>query len=212
MKYFLLLLFMFSLLGFHVQAQEKNYIQFSGMVKNVDQEAIPFVHIVLRNTSRGSVCDKRGMFSIIVEKNDTLIFSSVGYKMEEVIIPGLLQSAYYSQDVIMENDTIKIDEVVILPWKTYEEFKQAFVEFEVPENDLYNAQRNFELIKIQALYSQIPDPGVNFKYSMQQLHDQKYFIGQYPPNNLLNPIAWAKFIKALKSGAFSKKNKKKRKK
>jgi len=211
MKYFLLLLFMFSLLGFHVQAQEKNYIQFSGMVKNVDQEAIPFVHIVLKNTSRGSVCDKRGMFSIIVENNDTLIFSSVGYKRKEIIIPVQLQSTYYSQDVVMENDTIKIDEVVILPWKTYEEFKQAFVEFEVPENDLYNAQRNFELIQIQALYSQIPDPGVNYKYSMQQLNEQKYFIGQYPPNNLLNPIAWAKFIKALKSGAFRKKDKKKRK-
>jgi len=202
---------MFSLLGFHVQAQEKNYIQFSGMVKNVDQEAIPFVHIVLKNTSRGSVCDKRGMFSIIVENNDTLIFSSVGYKRKEIIIPVQLQSTYYSQDVVMENDTIKIDEVVILPWKTYEEFKQAFVEFEVPENDLYNAQRNFELIQIQALYSQIPDPGVNYKYSMQQLNEQKYFIGQYPPNNLLNPIAWAKFIKALKSGAFRKKDKKKRK-
>ena len=212
MKYILLLLTLFCLAGYHLQAQKSEYIQFSGMVKNEDQEAIPFVHIVLKNSSRGSVCDKRGMFSIIVEKNDTLIFSSVGYKRTEIVIPDWIRTTYYSQDVIMQKDTIKIDEVVILPWKTYEEFKQAFVEFEVPENDLYNAQRNFELIQIQALYSQIPDPGVNFKYSMQQLTDRKYFIGQYPPNNLLNPIAWSKFIKALKSGAFKKQDKKKRKK
>jgi len=33
-----------------------------------------------------------------------------------------------------------------------------------------------------------------------------YSIGQLPANNLLNPIAWRKLIKAWKDGEFKKKN------
>jgi hypothetical protein len=50
------------------------------------------------------------------------------------------------------------------------------------------------------------DASLNYKYSMQQYQSKLYYAGQLPPNNLLNPIAWAKFIKAWKNGDFKKKN------
>ena len=49
------------------------------------------------------------------------------------------------------------------------------------------------------------DASLNYKYSMQQYQSKLYYAGQLPPNNLLNPIAWAKFIKAWKNGDFKKK-------
>ena len=36
-----------------------------------------------------------------------------------------------------------------------------------------------------------------------------YTAGQYPVNNLLNPIAWAQFIDAWRQGKFKKKTTKK---
>ncbi len=50
------------------------------------------------------------------------------------------------------------------------------------------------------------DASLNYKYSSQQYQSKLYYAGQYPPNNLLNPIAWAKFIKAWKNGDFKKKD------
>ena len=49
------------------------------------------------------------------------------------------------------------------------------------------------------------DASLNYKFSMQQYQSKLYYAGQLPPNNLLNPIAWAKFIKAWKNGDFKKK-------
>jgi hypothetical protein len=35
---------------------------------------------------------------------------------------------------------------------------------------------------------------------MERHHMQTYTYGQYPINNLLNPVAWARFFDALKRG------------
>jgi hypothetical protein len=37
---------------------------------------------------------------------------------------------------------------------------------------------------------------------MEEYKSKLYYIGQLPPNNLLNPLAWAEFVKAWKNGDF----------
>ena len=49
------------------------------------------------------------------------------------------------------------------------------------------------------------DGAMNQKYYLQQRNSRLYYAGQLPPNNLLNPIAWAKFIQAWKNGDFKRK-------
>jgi hypothetical protein len=41
---------------------------------------------------------------------------------------------------------------------------------------------------------------------MKGEYTRLYHAGQLPPNNLLNPLAWASFIKAWKDGEFRKKD------
>jgi hypothetical protein len=41
---------------------------------------------------------------------------------------------------------------------------------------------------------------------LQQKQSKLYSAGQYPQNNLFNPIAWAAFIKAWKDGSLKKKD------
>ena len=40
---------------------------------------------------------------------------------------------------------------------------------------------------------------------MNQYYQALYTKGQYPINNLINPLSWAAFIKAIKEGDFKKK-------
>jgi hypothetical protein len=37
---------------------------------------------------------------------------------------------------------------------------------------------------------------------MQEYQTRIYYSGQAPPLNILNPLAWAKFIQAWKDGDF----------
>ena len=76
---------------------------------------------------------------------------------------------------------------------------------DIPNDDLRRAQANLDPEVLAYKSSAYPRSGsVNFKAQMQQISTQLYYAGQAPPNNLLNPIAWANFIKAWKRGDFKK--------
>jgi hypothetical protein len=51
------------------------------------------------------------------------------------------------------------------------------------------------------------DGSQNYKFSMQQMQDKYYYNGQLQPISILNPFAWAQFIKAWKEGKFKRKKK-----
>ncbi len=184
----------------NVVGQEREYIQFSGFVMNEESEPLPYVHIISMQTRRGTISDRNGIFSIITEPQDTIIFSSVGYKLTYFELPSLILDYHYTHDVIMERDTILLEEVIVFPWPTYEEFKEAFLSLELPEDDYDFAIRNLAIIQAQIEGNEIPSPGVAYKQVMQKQLLQNYTYGQYPINNLLNPIAWARFFDALKRG------------
>jgi len=180
--------------------QERQYIQFSGFVMNEESEPLPYVHIISMQTRRGTISDRSGIFSIITEPQDTIIFSSVGYKLTYFEMPALILDYHYNHDVIMERDTILLEEVIVFPWPTYEEFKEAFLSLELPEDDYDFAIRNLAIIQAQIEGNEIPSPGVAYKQVMEKQLLQNYTYGQYPINNLLNPVAWARFFDALKRG------------
>ncbi|MFN4124069.1 MAG: hypothetical protein ACK4GL_12295, partial [Flavobacteriales bacterium] len=50
------------------------------------------------------------------------------------------------------------------------------------------------------------DGSMNYRNTMQNYQSQLYTAGQIPQNNLLNPIAWSRFIQAWKNGDFKRKN------
>jgi hypothetical protein len=180
--------------------QERQYIQFSGFVMNEEAEPLPYVHIISMLSRRGTISDRNGIFSIITEPQDTIIFSSVGYKTTFFEIPALVINYHYTHDVIMQHDTILLEEVLVFPWPTYEEFKEAFLSLDLPEDDYDFAIRNLAIIQAQIEGTEIPSPGVAYKQVMEKQLMQNYTYGQYPINNLLNPVAWARFFDALKRG------------
>ncbi len=200
----LALLFLFPL---SVQAQQDDdLVQFSGVVVASDSlQPLPFSSIIIRNTYRGTISDFFGFFSFVARVNDTIDFSCIGFKKAEFVIPDSLSDNHYSLIQVLTRDTVQLQEAVIFPWPTREQFKQAFLNLEVPDDDLQRARRNLENRRLQEIAQNLPADGSEaYKVSMQEQYSRLYTVGQLPMNNLLNPIAWAKFIDSWKSGAYKR--------
>ena len=187
--------------------EQADLIQFSGVILTTDSlQPIPLAHIIVTNSMRGTVSDFNGYFSFVAKKNDTVEFSSIGFKKAKFIIPDSIQNNRYSMIQVMSTDTIWLTETVIYPWPTKEEFKEAFLNLEIPDDDIELARKNLNQQQLWAKAQNLPAEGsINFKYLVDQQVEKLYYNGQTQPITILNPFAWAKFIKAWKDGDFKRK-------
>lgn len=183
---------------------QTNLIQFSGVVVSQDSlQPVPYCSIIDKKTKRGTTSDYFGYFSFVASKGDTINFSCIGYKKTSFVIPDTLSTNKYSLIQVLFQDTILLKTVVVYPWPSKEQFAKAFVETEIPNDDYKRAMKNLSRSQLNERMQFTPmDGGLNFKWQQQQIQSKLYYAGQYPPNNLLNPIAWAKFIEAWKRGDF----------
>lgn len=196
------------------RAQRNNdLVQFSGVVVTADSlHPVPFANIAVTKTGRGTTSDYWGFFSIVVRKGDLISFSAVGYKTGLFRIPDTLTDNRYSMIQVMSSDTIMLTETVIYPWPSKEQFRHAFLTLQIPDDDIEIARRNLAYMEMREIYGRNYDPerygytpGQSYRNYMGAQADKLYYNGQTMPNNLLNPIAWAKFIQAWKRGDFKKK-------
>ncbi len=184
---------------------EEELIQLSGIVKDEFERPLQFVTIRILNRGQGTISDQRGIFSFISIPFDTIKFSCVGFKPALFVLPDSLPSPHLNIDVYLTRDTIMLEEAFIYPWKTYEEFKEAVLTLELPDDDYDRARRNIALIKTQILLADEPIPTQSFKYVMQENYERSMMKGMaYPVIKLFDPIAWSRFIKAVKNGDFKR--------
>jgi hypothetical protein len=213
-KFNIFLSILFTLAAFNTKAQRINdLVQFSGVVVTADSlRPVPFANITVAKTGRGTTSDYYGFFSIVVHKNDLITFSAIGYKSGLFHIPDTLSQNRYSLIQVMSSDTIMLTETVIYPWPNKEQFRHAFLTLNIPDDDIEIARRNLAYMEMREIYGRNYDPerygytpGQSYHNYMSTQADKLYYNGQTMPNNLLNPLAWAKFIKAWKRGDFKKK-------
>jgi len=180
-------------------------VQFSGIIVDRDSaQKIPFVAVVDKRSNGGTIADNSGYFSFIAVPGDTVVFAALGYKTNYYILPDTLSNDKYSWIHIMTKDTTNLKPFVFYSWPSKEAFRAAFLKLDIPDNDLDRARTNMALAARHARYgSDTRSPGVNSMQTMQQEYDKLYYAGQLPPNNLLNPLAWGKFIQAWKDGSLN---------
>lgn len=206
--YILFIIFFFPVSVLYSQKLE--LVQVKGIVVNLKLEPISFAHILVRNKKIGTISDPNGKFDFFTNKGDTLEISCVGYKKTKYLIPENTDFKIYHVLIVLHNDTLKLPEVVIFPWRNYNEFVQCFIKTKVPDDDIVRAEKNFELLKLQILLDDddIPSaPGAAYNLSMQQRNSELYWKGQTQPMQIFNVFAWQQFFEYLKNGRF--KNKKK---
>lgn len=195
------------------QKKEKELVQFSGVVVSADSLLpVPFTNIVDKTTGRGTMSDYYGFFSFVAQMGDTVWFSSIGYKKAIYVIPDTLDENRYSLIQLMTQDTILLSETVILPWPTREQFKQAFLNLDIPDDDLERAKKNLARAEMKDRMNSLSmDGSMNHRnYVSKQIYNYSYMGMQKPSltgmmnNPLLNPFAWAEFIKSWKRGDFKR--------
>ncbi|MBL4655992.1 MAG: hypothetical protein JKY33_09240 [Bacteroidia bacterium] len=199
----------------HAYAQyEDQLIQFSGMVISEDSlKSLPYTHVINKTQNQSAMTNPTGFFSCVVEKGDSIIFSRIGYRSALFIIPLDNDSLniYNNKSELsivqtLKSDTILLPVAVIYPWLNKMFFKEAFIKTIIPMDDYERAKHNLALILSDVGYDVLPMDGMeNQKYYLQSEAGKWYTAGQYPTINLLNPMAWAKFIQAFRNGDFKRK-------
>lgn len=193
----------------NAQAQDRKLIQFSGVVLDMDSiQPVPFVSVAnISRNFRGIITDHKGFFSLVVGEGDTIRFSAVGYKNQTYRIPSDLPGSAHTLIVRLKGDTITIPMVRILPWATPEEFKKAFIETDIPDDDLQIARHNLDKMLMDEIAANMKmDGSQNSKYYFNRQSERLYYAGQYAPITVLNPMAWAQFFKLLQEGKISLRN------
>lgn len=190
----------------HAQDVEPKVLQFSGVVVTGDSlNPVQFATVYRERDQRGTITDSYGFFSIPAYAGDTIRFSCIGYMGGRYIIPDSLDNDRYNIVQVMGRDTVLLNTTFIYPWPTKERFKEEFLALDMPDSKEDLARRNLEAAM---MYDRMVEMGMdgteNYRYAMQQEARRVSYVGMYPTISLLNPIAWAQFIQAWKTGAFKK--------
>jgi TonB-linked SusC/RagA family outer membrane protein len=86
----------------------------SGRVTDSKGEGLPGVTVLVKGTTTGTSTGADGSFSLNVPENSTLVFSSIGYKNQELAVTG----ASSSLAVRMSDDAQSLTEVVVVGYGT----------------------------------------------------------------------------------------------
>ena len=90
--------------------------------------ALPYANIKITNTGKGVTCDKDGNFSLYVNRYDTLRISYTGHIPKVLHVYDLDSTQYYTLKFELIHDFIKLKEVTIYPYRSKDEFKDAFMD------------------------------------------------------------------------------------
>lgn len=217
MRYLALIIFSFffaSQLFGQQKVKKEDVVQFSGVVvteEGGDIIFLPYTNVAVQGTSRGTITESDGFFSIVAVKGETIVFSRIGYENANLIIPDTLSSDFYSVVQPLTKDTILLPEAVIYPWPSREHFKVEFLAMDVTDELRQQAEENLDAATLMELRENLPGDGREAtSLVLRENADKAYSYGQLKPQNILNPLAWKKFIDAWKRGDFKKKDKDKK--
>jgi hypothetical protein len=202
-------LFLATMATTHLSAQHKtnDLVQISGLVLTSDSlRALPLVSVKIKSSSRGTYTDPGGFFSIVAKRTDTLVFSFIGFKSAEYVLPQNSHASRFSIIKTMSDDTLMLDEIVIRSWPTPEEFNYYFVNAKIPDEYGMRARYNTRRQSLNEVASGMRMDGrENYRGYLGDQYHRNYYNGQLPPQRLFDPLAWQEFYNSWKRGDLKKK-------
>jgi hypothetical protein len=206
MKWYALILLCIGCFRGYAQKDEKKIIQFSGVIYDLDSNTVvPYVNInnLTRNQTFSS--NYKGYFSFVAYEGDSLVFSSVGYKKMEIDIPQSLEENKFTIILKLKADNIMLPMVRVFPWASTDEFKKDFLTMKFADDDLAIARKNLASENFRILMLNLPrDAAENSGLSFINNHQSLINKNGVQTNPLLNPFAWAAFIKQISEGNKSR--------
>lgn len=99
----------------------------STILSRKDSTPIGFVHILNLTTNHGVISDYNGQFNFNINSTDTLKISVIGY--ETLFVRG----KEISEKIFLTPKNYDLEEFTLVPYKDYEEFKEAFINLFIPD-------------------------------------------------------------------------------
>lgn len=93
--------------------EQAHLIWLTGTVTDEQNQPIPGVNIVEKQTRKGTVTDATGQFTIDANPGATLVFSSVGFATQEVVV-----GSQQTLSVTLKEDVNQLSEVVAVGYQT----------------------------------------------------------------------------------------------
>lgn len=142
---------------------------------------------ILINRSFTSVSDYDGTFAFYVNKKDTVIFKSLGYKPATMYVSDTLTAREFIAGIYMNSDTLALGEVVIIP-------KFANLRSEImnarskTSSVMENARYNVALSAYQGRNSQgsLGDPATNYDLIRQKQKVDAFERGGIPSSQMVS--------------------------
>ena len=120
----------------------------SGTIVGEDDEGLPGVNVVEKGTANGTVTDLNGEYNLTVSPKATLVFSSVGYTMEEIKVGNRTVI-----DLSMVPDVKQLQELVVVGYGTQQ---KKDVTGAVYEADLESFRQAPNTSLLQSLQGSVP--------------------------------------------------------
>lgn len=209
MRYYLIIIGLFSCLFSYAQMADRKLVQFSGVILNIDSgTVVPYVNITnISAANRVFAANYKGYFSFVAHEGDTLQFSAIGYRKEGIVIPSNLPDKSFTVMVKMKQEVINLPTVRVFPWASLDDFKREFLTMKFADDDLAIASKNVSRESLAAMASNLPRDGqemynLNFQDNHTRLGNQN--LNQRMANPLLNPFAWGALIQQILQGDKSR--------
>ena len=117
------------------QKNNKNLYSFDAVLLTSDSLLpVPDAHIISKRMLWGNISNNDGRFKMLVDPHDTLMITSIGYSSKIFFITDSVRKSPAPDTILMEKDTVLINEIIIHAYWDYETFKQMIVE--MPTMDL----------------------------------------------------------------------------
>lgn len=185
---------------------ERRIVEFTGIVTQGDSLfGIDGAAVYVPKVARGTITNQFGYFSLPVLAGDSVIVRALGFKTRLLVIPLEYQKEGYSAIVRMEEDATMLPEVRIFPYTTEKLFKEAFLALKLPERALTAPEKTLNEETLRRIYQTMPSSAAanaRQTFAMDQSYIQRRTM--LPTMPLLDPFAWARFIKDVKSGALKR--------
>lgn len=158
-----------SICGFSqtVTSQERT-ILFNGIIRDARTlEPLPDAQIRI-GRSFLTASDKEGTFAIRVNRNDTIIFSLLGYQPAYFFVTDTLKGYDFAAGVYMNTDTLSIGEVVIVP--RIQSLKYDIFKAPPASQEMENAKYNMAISAYQGRMgiAKLGDPESNYSVIQQK--------------------------------------------
>ncbi len=160
-----LLLVVLTLGGLSVKAQTKadsSIVQLSGyVIDSVNREPVSFITIHIRGSNRGMISNNQGFFSLAVNRSDTVVFTGVGYRPQQLVVGAYKHSPSLFVSINMLPSIYMLKGITVRAL-TKERFRYEFLHLELPVVSIMNPAA---LIKHAELNLPPSPPGIRFSPS-----------------------------------------------